>query len=108
MHGHTVRDPAHSPESKQSQADEPANVIADYWDSQLMNIGSRVDIGAGGRRRARRAEPVDLKPDGGSGNTSQSLDQGPPLHRVSEDAVRNRKSVDYGNAGPTVPVQVGS
>jgi hypothetical protein len=47
-----MRNPAHRAESKQPQADKPADVIADHRDSKFMEIGSRVDVGAGGSRRA--------------------------------------------------------
>jgi hypothetical protein len=49
MQGHAVRDPADGTESKQPQANQPADVIADHRHSQFMKFGCR----ARARARAR-------------------------------------------------------
>jgi hypothetical protein len=73
-----------------------------------MEIGSGIDVRAGGRRRARRAESVDLEPDARSRNPSQSLNQQPSLRAISEDTVRNGKRIDQRDSRSTIAIQMGS
>lgn len=108
LNGNPMRDPAHGAERKQPQAHQPADVIADYGYSEFMKVGSRIDIVASGRRRAGRAESVDLEPDRLGRNPSQRVDQSTSLCCISEDAVGNCKRVDQRDPLPSIPIKTGS